>query len=264
MSQVNFQEQVIARSHELPVVVDFWASWCGPCRVLGPIIEGLAAEANGRWELVKVDTEANREVSQQYRIMSIPAVKMFHKGQVIAEFAGALPKPQIQAWLDEHIPNPDKLALQALTEDWVSQNPEEWRNALQQYHQAHPESDEARAWYALSLLSQEPAGALGLIEDLHEGHKQGEIASDVRTLAELLQTTPVGGETFVQAFQKAQEAFRTHHIEQALEHLIETVMYNKGFAEELPRRATVALFRLLGQSHPLSKQFQRRFSMALY
>ena len=108
---MNFQVDVLDRSQQIPVVVDFWAAWCGPCRILGPTIEQLAQEAAGQWELVKVDTEAHQALAQRYQIMSIPAVKMFYKGEVVADFVGALPRTQILAWLDEHLPSAAKEAI---------------------------------------------------------------------------------------------------------------------------------------------------------
>lgn len=265
MERVNFQEQVLQRSFQVPVVVDFWASWCGPCRVLGPVIEAMANEANGKWELVKIDTEAEQHIARQYKIMSIPAVKMFFQGQVIAEFAGALPRPQIQRWLDQHLPNPGKMALQSLTEGWDSQDPESWRQALMQYLVENPQSEEARAWTALSLLAAAPKEATDLLQYAPPSAQMLDFHDDIRTLADMLAKTAEGtSPAFELTWNKAREAFRTHHIEQALAHLIEAVMLNKEFEAELPRRAAVALFRRLGQAHPVSKAYQRRFSMALY
>ena len=86
---MNF-DQVLARSHDKPVLVDFWAPWCGPCRVLGPTLEKLAGEQSDRWELVKVNTEEDQELAHKYNIRSIPNVKLFHKGEEVAEFVGAL------------------------------------------------------------------------------------------------------------------------------------------------------------------------------
>ncbi|MCZ6756762.1 MAG: thioredoxin, partial [Bacteroidetes bacterium] len=88
----NFQEDVIEASSEVPILVDFWAEWCGPCRVLGPVLEKLEAEQNGEWRLAKVDTDQHPEVSMQYGIRGIPAVKLFVDGNVVSEFTGALPE----------------------------------------------------------------------------------------------------------------------------------------------------------------------------
>lgn len=100
----KFQEAVIETSHRKPVLVDFWAPWCGPCRVIGPTLKRLAQESKGAWRLVKINTDSFPDLSRQYRIQSIPAVKLFYQGQVIGEFVGALPEHQIRRWLQEHLP----------------------------------------------------------------------------------------------------------------------------------------------------------------
>src|SRR3982074_3491717 len=91
VSESNFQEAVVERSHSIPVVVDFWAEWCAPCRQLGPILEREASKRSGSLELVKVDVDANPTLSRSYGIQGIPAVKAFHRGRVVAEFVGAQP-----------------------------------------------------------------------------------------------------------------------------------------------------------------------------
>ena len=104
MAAIEFESAVLQRSREIPVVVDFWAPWCGPCRILGPVIEKLAAEAGNRWELVKLNTEEQPDIAREYGVRGIPNVKMFHGGEPIAEFVGALPEDEIRRWLDAYLP----------------------------------------------------------------------------------------------------------------------------------------------------------------
>ena len=100
----DFSTDVLQASFNKPILVDFWAEWCGPCRVLGPSLERLAAKNNGEWSLVKVNSDENPELSAEYGIRSIPNVKLFYKGEVINEFVGALPEQAIIEWLKKNIP----------------------------------------------------------------------------------------------------------------------------------------------------------------
>lgn len=99
-----FQKEVLDKSHQKPVLVDFWAEWCGPCRVLSPVLERLARESKGTWRLVKVNADTQAALSQQYGVQGIPAVKLFVEGAVAAEFVGAMPEHAVRRWLNEHLP----------------------------------------------------------------------------------------------------------------------------------------------------------------
>ena len=106
VADADFKRQVIQRSHRTPVLVDFWAAWCGPCQVLGPVLEDLAEDPDSEFILAKLDTEHNRRTAQQYQIQSIPAVKMFRNGQVVDDFSGARPGPLVKRFVNKSLDQP--------------------------------------------------------------------------------------------------------------------------------------------------------------
>ena len=102
-SDFKFGKEVLERSKELPVVVDFWAPWCMPCRMLGPVIEKIAGKYDGKFLLAKLNVDENPKISEKYRISGIPSVKLFVDGKIIDEFSGFIPEKQIESWLDNNL-----------------------------------------------------------------------------------------------------------------------------------------------------------------
>ncbi|MEL7121151.1 MAG: thioredoxin [Bacteroidota bacterium] len=261
---MNF-DQVLARSHDKPVLVDFWAPWCGPCRVLGPTLEKLADEQADRWELVKVNTEEDQELAYKYNIRSIPNVKLFHKGEEVAEFVGALSAHQIKDWLDENLPSAEKEQISVWLDALANgQNLEEVVPFLETFLAENPAQDEVRAALAKYFLNIDIEKAADLVKPFVLGHAYHDLAEDIKALGALSSIEINSDDAVAQKLKSAQLAYQANDIESTIQLLIETVTIGKDFMDGLPRKAAIALFRTLGAQHPLTKNYRWRFDMALY
>lgn len=147
VDEASFQQEVIERSKEVPVVVDFWAEWCGPCRTLGPAIEQAVNARGGKVELAKVDVDTNQQLASAYRVQGIPAVKAFRNGEIVDEFTGALPPAQIDAFLDRVVPSAEEEAAVAAIESGDIE-------ALRAAVAADPRNPDAAAALARLLLAR--------------------------------------------------------------------------------------------------------------
>ena len=261
---INFKNEVIESSKQLPIVVDFWAPWCAPCRVLGPVIEEIAQEQVGSWKLVKINTEEQPEVAAQYNIRSIPNVKMFYRGDIVAEFAGALPKTQILRWLEDHLPSDEKEKWHALEKELKSQTKDEAQESLEKFIGQFPEHLPAKLALTRKIVFNDPARANALIANIKVGQEGYDLASDVHAYTELISLENDASDHATKLLVRAQEELQKGKFDQGIEHLIEAVKIDKGVHRELPRRASIAVFRLLGNAHTTTKKYRRLFDMALY
>ncbi len=270
----DFETEVIERSRTRPVLVDFWAEWCGPCRVLGPVLERLEAESEGAWELAKVDVDRNQALAARFGIRGIPAVKLFRDGVAVAEFTGAVPEGEVRRWLQANLSGEgpaapggggDPVLAQARQRAAAGDVPGAVE-LLETRISQDPEQADARLLLAQLLLLHDPVRARELVGDLKGEPEQQELASAVGTLAELLARAPDSWPPGParEALLAGLEALRGQEIETAMERLLEALAGGKGYEDGAARRALTALFRLLGRDHPLTRRYQRRFQSLLH
>jgi len=263
----DFQAQVLERSREVPVLVDFWAEWCAPCRALGPVLERLAAAAGGRWELAKLDTETFPEVAARYGIASIPNVKLFVDGEVVDGFVGALPEPAVRAWLTDALPSPYAARVSEARAAIERGEFERAASSLQPVVESEPADLDARLALAMALLHLNPAAVGGVVQSLEDDPGRADRAAALVTLANLVLAAahPEGlpDDELRDRFAASAEAVRRGDWAAAVEGLVAVVRSNRDWGDGLARSAVRAAFVRLGPGHPVVERFHRAYSSAV-
>lgn len=269
VNEATFEQDILMNSHQVPVVVDFWAPWCGPCRMLGPILERLAIEGGGSFVLAKLNVDENPSLSIRYGVQGIPAVKAFRNGEVVSQFVGAQPEPQVRRFIEELAPSPEQEAVA------------EALSLLGTRHYADAET-------AFRSVLEEDDGngpaALGLVQSLlmqGKGHEALEhiehfpastewaTAEKLFPLAELLveasECDQVEHEDPLEAqLHHAASLIGKGNLPAAMDGILGVLRDDKRYREGLPKDVMLALFAMLGEQDPLAREYRDELASILF
>jgi putative thioredoxin len=264
----NFEEEVLKASQFKPVLVDFWAPWCGPCRTLGPIIEKLALEHQDKWTLVKINSDQHPDLSSRYDVKGIPAVKLFHKGRVIDEFTGVLPEYAIVQWLEKALPSKAKELIRAAESALELEEESKARQLLEEALLLEPTNATASGLLASLVVFDQLDRAAELAKTAATGEPRflqlNSAIQEIAAYANEDRLNALEAEKGADAYRLAIEEMHAGHAEQAILALIEVLKVNRYLDDDGSRKLGVALFTLLGPSHPLTQKHRRTFDMWLY
>jgi len=268
----TFERDVLERSFEAPVVVDFWASWCAPCRALGPLLEKFAEQYAGRFVLVKADTDQLQEAAMQFQVQSIPAVFGIVAGQVVDFFAGALPEPQVRAWLERLLQGARLVEAQRLEATDPQQAERIYREILE--HQ--PQDAPAQLGLGRLLVAQQRTDeARAIVAQLESRGFLEPEAEKLKATLQLLDTGNVDLVALRQAaeaepgnlelrLQLAQALAGKGEYEPAFEICLALVEQDRHGVGERARQAMVDMFRVLPEGSELVSDYRRQLAMLLY
>jgi putative thioredoxin len=276
VNEENFEAGVLDRSVQVPVLVDFWAEWCGPCKVLGPVLEKLAGEYAGEFILAKVNVDENPNLAAMFGIQGIPAVKLFKDGNLASEFTGALPEPMLREFLSKFLPTAaDKQALEARTleEQGKSDEAKALYRKILDADPNHPQAllglgrlamDEGDSESALeyldkiSIIADERKEADRLIARLN---LQSGAAENLAALREKAKSEP---DSIAARFELAQALAGAEKYEEALKEFLDVIKRDREFQEDGARKAMVQIFEVLGSDHPLTDKYRSELAAALF
>jgi putative thioredoxin len=258
VTDATFARDVLEESHRRPVVVDFWAEWCQPCRMIGPVLERLADEHGGDFLLAKLDTDSNPQASMAFRIQSIPAVKAFRDGQLVSEFVGAIPERAIRQWLEPLLPSDaDRVVEQAEQAEREGRQDEADR-LFRKVLEGAPNHRGATLGAGRLAIER---GDFGEARPLLESIRPDPEAERLLAAIEVSEwASPNGTGPLAEAERAAAEG----RFQEALETFLAAVRNGSEQDRQRAREAMLKVFSVLGEEDPLTAEYRRRLAAALY
>lgn len=268
VNEEDFEYEVILYSQQIPVVVDYWAEWCAPCKILGPLLERLAQEADGAFRLAKINVDENPNLAIRYNVRSIPAVKGFRDGQVVAEFLGAQPEARVRQWLRDLAPSKADLALEKARSLLKEQK---WSAAEKAYRQVlEVNSQEPAALLGLSkclIALGEPEEALHILNHFPASREYSDAQNLIpaaAALADHSRSVNTEEDPLAAAYAHSLTLAMRGNLEASLDGLLDILRQDKHYRNDEARRVTVALISIFDENDPLARQYRSELSMILF
>ena len=278
VSEQDFEQSVVQRSHEVPVVIDFWAPWCGPCRALGPTLEKLAEEQQGKFILAKINIDENPMLAQAFQIQSIPAVKAVRNGALAGEFLGAQPEPNVRRFIEQLMPSEaESLAVEA--------------QRLEEAGKAQGAESLYRA--ALAKEANQPLALLGLARVLVQRGEENDAQTLLTRIPNTVPEHPAAQQLLAQLrlkqtgasagdeqkyrdrlaadqndldarFELSQVLAAVGRFEEALTELLTIVKKDRKFRDESARKAMLEIFEVIGARSDLAEHYRSELAKVLF
>jgi putative thioredoxin len=267
----NFGTEVVRRSQDVPVLVDFWAEWCGPCKSLTPVLEKLAAEYGGRFILAKVNTDENQDLARQFGIRGIPACKLFKDGNLVGEFQGAQPEGEVRRFLDAHCDDPVEQPLDVARQLIGGGQVDEAISILEALLAEDPAAQDAKLLLIRAFIQQHDfEKARELIKTLPESDSEvkslqqmiayASSASEYGSVAECEAKVNANPQDLEALYRLGVVLTLEDRFQDAMDRFLQVIAKNKNYGEGKVRQAMLALFEVLGPDHELTHQYRRKFA----
>jgi putative thioredoxin len=269
VSEATFESQVVLKSFDVPVVVDFWAPWCGPCRVLSPILERQAIEAGGAFVLARVNVDDNPNLSIRYGVHGIPAVKAFRNGELAAQFQGAQPERIVRRFIEQLTPSEAELAVEQAHSLLATRHYPDAEAAYREVFEQDETNSEAALGLVESLLIQgKGSEALSILQNYPPGtswvRAEGylplaALLNEVEMATPNLDLPPLEASLY-----QAARLIGRGNLPAAMDGLLDVLRQEKTYRAGLPKKVFLALFSLMGDQDPLTRKYRDELASVLF